>query len=178
MANSLAMTPQSGLPHNNRVGDFDVFALRKLLAKTEHTVDELLDIMAKRGGLLGISGVSNDLRDIEAAANEGNERAQLAIEVLAESVRHYIGAYAVALEGLDALVFTGGIGENRVALRARICRGLGFLGIELDPARNDTRGQEAVISADGSRVRILIVPTNEEIVVARQTVATLKKASQ
>ena len=169
MANSLAMTPQSGTPHNNRVGDFDVYALRKLLARTGHSVEELLDIMAREGGLLGISGVSNDLRDIEAAANQGNERARLAIEVLAESVRHYIGAYAVALGGFDALVFTGGIGENAVALRARICKGMEFLGVELDAKRNETRGGEATLSTEASKVRVMIVPANEEIVVARQT---------
>ena len=169
VANSFAMTPQSGLPHNNRVGDFDVYALLKLLDKTEHTLGELLDIMAKRGGLLGISGVSNDLRDIEKAAEGGNERAQLAIDVLIESIRHFIGAYAVVLGGIDVIAFTGGIGENAVGLRAKVCEGLEFLGVRLDAERNRTRGGEATISSDDARVKVMIVPTNEELVVARLT---------
>jgi len=172
-ANSFGMAPQSGLPHNNRVGDFDVYALLKLLDKTSHSVPELLEIMAKRGGLLGISGLSNDYRDLEEAAAGGNERARLAIEVLIESVRHYIGAYLVVLGGADAIVFTGGIGENAAELRKRICKGLDWFGIELDPDRNAVRGQEATISTDRSRVRLMTIPTNEELIVARQTAAVL-----
>ncbi len=175
VANSFAMTPQSGLPHNNRVGEFDVYALLKLLDKTGKPVDELLTIMAADGGLKGISGVSNDLRDIEEAAAGGNKRAKLAIDALVESIRHYIGAYVVALGGLDAIVFTGGIGENAVNLRTLVCRDMAFLGVKLDDKRNAVRGEETTISAEGSRVRVLTVPTNEELVVARQTQAVLKE---
>ncbi|MBN1344970.1 MAG: acetate/propionate family kinase [Phycisphaerae bacterium] len=174
VANSFGMTPQSGLPHNNRVGEFDTYALLKLLDKTDHDVRTLLSMMAKQGGLLGISGVSNDLRDIERAAAEGSERATLAIETLAESVRHYIGAYLVALNGADVIVFTGGIGENGVAFRARVCSGLDWFGIELDPERNTARGGEVTLSTDTSRVRLMSIPTNEELIVARQTRAVLQ----
>jgi acetate kinase len=174
VANSFGMTPQSGLPHNNRVGEFDTFALLKLLDKTPHDIKTLLNLMAKQGGLLGISGVSNDMRDIERAAAQGNERARLAIETFAEAVRHYIGAYLVAMNGADAIVFTGGIGENGVELRERVCANLEWFGIELDPERNKLRGAEGTISRPTSRVLIMIVPTNEELIVARQTKAVLE----
>ena len=173
VANSFGMTPQSGLPHNNRVGEFDTYALLKLLDKTEHDLRTLLAMMAKQGGLLGISGVSNDLRDIEQAAAEGNERAELAIEAFAEAVRHYIGAYLVAMNGADVIVFTGGIGENGCAFRARVCADLDWFGIELDPVRNETRGGETTLNTDASRVRLMSIPTNEELIVARQTKAVL-----
>src|SRR5947209_6951097 len=127
IATSMGLTPQTGLPQNNRVGDFDAFALLRL-TKHGYTIDEILKKLGKEGGLLGISGVSNDMRDIEKAAAEGNERAQLAIDALVESVRHYLGAYLVAMGGLDVLVFTGGIGENGAAIRAAVCRNLGFAG--------------------------------------------------
>jgi acetate kinase len=174
VAHSLGMTPQSGLPQNNRVGDFDTFALLKLLNKG-YSVDEVLKKLAKEGGLLGISGVSNDMRDIEKAASEGNARAKLAIDAFVESARHYIGAFLVALGGADVLVFTGGIGENGKEIRAAICRGLEFAGIVLDPAKNDVRGKEAVISADSSKAQIRVIPTNEELIVARLAVETLTK---
>lgn len=176
VANSFGMTPQSGLPHNNRVGEFDTYALLKLLDKTEHDLPTLLSLMAKQGGLLGISGVSNDLRDIEEAAAQGNERATLAIEAFAEAVRHYIGAYLVAMDGADVIVFTGGIGENGVAFRARVCERLDWFGIELDAERNQVRKSEATISTDASRVRLMTIPTNEELIVARQTKAVLEQA--
>ncbi len=173
VGNSFGMTPQTGLPHNNRMGDFDTFALLKLLDKTPHDFKTLLGMMSKQGGLLGISGVSNDMRDIQAAAASGNERAKLAVEAFAEAVRHYIGSYLVAMNGADAIVFTGGIGENDTAFRARVCENLDWFGIELDSERNRSRGQEATISSDRSRVRLMIVPTNEELIVARQTQAVL-----
>ncbi len=174
VANSFGMTPQSGLPHNNRVGEFDTYALLKLLDKTEHDLPTLLTMMAKGGGLLGISGVSNDLRDLESAAEQGNERAQLAIDAFAEAVRSYIGAYLVAMNGADLIAFTGGIGENGVAFRERVCRDLDWFGIELDAGRNEVCGQEATISTEASRVRLMTIPTNEELIVARQTKAVLE----
>ena len=127
--------------------------------------------MTKEGGLLGLSGVSNDMRDVRAAAQQGNARAQLALEVFIHSARHWIGAFLAELGGCDALVFTAGIGENNPDLRAAICANLGDLGIALDPARNDAlRGAEGEISAAGARTRVFVIPANEELVVARETV--------
>jgi acetate kinase len=174
VANSFATTPQSGLPHNNRVGDFDVYALLKALPKFKLTFEQAMDTMAKQGGLLGISGVSNDLRDIESAAAAGNDRAKLAIDVMVESVRHYIGAYLAVLNGADVIVFTGGIGENDVEFREKICRGFDYCGLELDKKRNNVRGQEATVSSEASRIRVMTIPTNEEWIVARQTKEVLE----
>lgn len=165
---SLGLTPQTGVFHNNRVGDFDIFALQKLL-KHGLSVDDVLKKLSKEGGLLGISGVSNDMRDVEKAMKEGNERATLAFDAFVESIRHYIGASLVALGGCDALVFTGGIGENGVELRSKICTNLGFAGIKLDDAKNKVRAVETKINRDDSQARVWIVPTNEELIVARQT---------
>jgi len=175
VANSFGMTPQSGLPHNNRVGDFDAYALPVLRARTGLSFEELLEQMACRGGLLGLSGISNDMEEILAAARRGERRAELAVDVLAESARDYIGAYLVALGGLDVLVFTGAIGERSPEVRRRICRGLEFLGIRLDAARNERGGDGALLASDGAPVRILALRTNEELVVARQTRAVLER---
>lgn len=171
VANSFGMTAQSGVPHNNRVGDFDAYALPLLTRRTGKTVEELLAIMSKEGGLAGISGVGNDMREVLDAAHAGNPRAILARDAFVESVRHYLGAYLVALGGLDVLVFTGGIGERAPEIRARVCAGLGFCGIELDAARNAAPPADGRIGA--GRVAVLATPTNEELVVARQTVAVL-----
>ncbi|MBI4579622.1 MAG: acetate/propionate family kinase [Planctomycetes bacterium] len=175
VANSFSTSAQSGLPHNNRVGDFDAYALLKILPKFGLTLEQALTKMSKEGGLLGISGVSNDHRDVEQAAAEGNERAKLALDVLVESVRHYVGAYLAVLNGADLIAFTGGIGENGVAFRRAVCGRLDYAGVKLDPQRNEVRGRETTISADDSRVRIMIIPTNEELIVARQTREVLKK---
>jgi acetate kinase len=137
------------------------------------TVDDVLKKLGKEGGLLGMSGVSNDMRDIEKAAASGNERAKLAIDVFVESVRHYIGAYLAVLGGIDVLVFTAGIGENGVAIREAICRNMEFAGLALDHAKNQARGQEAKISSVESSADIWILPTNEELIVAMQTLAVL-----
>jgi acetate kinase len=172
MATSMGLTPQTGLPQNNRVGDFDTFALQRLL-KHGLTVDDVLKKLGKEGGLLGISGVSNDMRDVEKAAAEGNARAKLAVETFVESVRHYIGAYLVVLGGCDALVFTAGIGENGVAIREAICQNLDFAGIRLDHLKNQVRGQETRISHLESTAEIWTIPTNEELIVAMQVVGVL-----
>lgn len=172
VATSMGLTPQTGLLQNNRVGDLDTFALLKLLPQGLK-VDEVLKKLGKEGGLLGVSGVSNDMRDIEKAAAEGNERAKLAIDAYVEGIRHYLGAYLVALGGCDVLVFTGGIGENGAAIREAVCRNLAFAGIVLDERKNQVRGREEKISAVESGVEIWIVPTNEELIVARQTEAVL-----
>jgi acetate kinase len=171
-ANSLGMSPQSGLPHNNRVGDFDVFALPVLMRATGKTLEQLLDDLANRSGLLGLSGY-NDLRDIEEDARKGGPVSQQAIDVFVASVRHYLGAYLVQLGGADAIVFTGGIGENSVPMRQAICADLDWFGIVLDPAKNAVAKGEAAIHAATSRVQLWIMPTNEELVVARQAKALL-----
>ncbi len=174
LANSFGMSAQSGLPHNNRVGQFDPFAIPVIMKRTGKTLDEVLAILAGESGLAGLSGVGGDLRDIDAAAGQGNARAQLAIDVLATAVRHYLGAYMVELGGVDALVFTGGIGENRHAFRRQVCENLQPFGIVLDADANRSASGEGPIHAEQSRSQIWIVPTNEELIVARQARDLLK----
>lgn len=167
-ANSLGMSPQSGVPHNNRVGDFDVFALPAIMRGTGKTLEQILDDLANRAGLLGLSGF-NDLRDIEAAHEKGDKNASLALELFAASVRHYLGAYLLLLGGADAIVFTGGIGENSVRLRYYICDNLDWFGINVDSKKNEAAKGEMRFDAPGSRVQLWIMPTNEELIVARQS---------
>ena len=164
------MTPSSA--HNNRVGDFDTFALLKL-TKQGLSLDEVFRKLSKEAGLHGMSGVSPDMRDVEKAAAGGDARAKLAIDAFVESVRHYVGSYLVALGGCDVIAFTGGIGENGSALRDAICRDLHWAGIVLDKGKNAVRGREEKISSVESDVEIWVVPTNEELVVARQTESVL-----
>ncbi len=173
MSTTMGMTPQSGLPQNNRVGDFDPFALRLLKRLTGKDYDTLLDELSNKSGLLGMSGISPDLRDIEQGASEGNKRAEFALEVYAADIKRYIGQYLAVLNGADAIVFTGGIGENSSLIRRMSLEGMTYAGIELDEAHNNTAKGEASIAAEGSTVQIWTVPTNEEIVVARQTVAAV-----
>lgn len=170
-ANSLGMSPQSGLPHNNRVGDFDPFALPVLMRATGKSLEQLLQELANQSGLLGISGLSGDVRDLEEAAAKGHARAALALDVFAESIRQYLGAYLTVLGGADAIVFTGGIGENSQLIRTKVCRNLEWAGIVLDPHKNQQVKGETRLSTDDSKTQIWVVPTNEEIVVARQSVA-------
>ena len=175
---SLGMSPQSGLPHNNRVGDFDVFALPIILRETGKSLEQVLDILANQSGLEGLSGAGCDLRDIEAAAGAGNARAQLAIDVFIASIRHHLGAFLLELGGADAIVFTGGIGENSSVIRAGVCRELSWFGIELDPASNAGGAAERQVSTPSSRVQVWCVPTNEEIVVARQAKQLLEQSTE
>jgi acetate kinase len=168
IATSMGMSPQSGLPNNNRAGDFDPFAIPVVMQATGKSLDAVLDDLAERGGLLGLSGTSGDVRDLEQAAARGDQRAKLALDVFITSVRHYLGAYLVELGGADVIVFTGGIGENSQTVRAEICRDLAFAGIALDPQLNAAAKGEAKVSAVDSRVEIWIMPTNEELIVARQ----------
>jgi acetate kinase len=166
---SMGFTPLAGVPMGTRCGDIDA-AIVAFIAETERlSIKEVDSLLNKKGGLLGISGVSSDLRDIEEAAARGEHRSTLALQVLSYSVKKYIGAYAAAMGGLDAVVFTAGVGENSVVIRALVCEGLEFLGIELDNSRNDVRSKEAVISTDAARVKVLVVPTDEELVIARDT---------
>ena len=177
IGNSLGMSPQSGLPHNNRVGDLDAEALPYVVKTLGLTVEEAQRQFAKEGGLKGLSGgLSNDIRDIQEAAAKGNAKAQLAIDVFVSEARRWIGGYFFQMNGADAIVFTAGIGENRAELRAAICANLDQLGIVLDAEKNNsTRATEAVISAANSRVQVLVIPTNEELVVARETKRLLEK---
>jgi acetate kinase len=172
-ANSLGMSPQSGLPHNNRVGDFDPFALPVIMRATGKSLEQVLDDLANRSGLLGLSGTSNDLRDLE---EEGNPSSKQAIDVFVASVRHYLGAYLLLLNGADAIVFTGGIGENSAKIRAAVCANLDWFGVHLDPHRNNGARGEMAIHGHGSRVQIWTIPSNEELIVARQTKAILERA--
>ena len=166
-ATSMTFSAQSGLPQNNRVGDFDPFAIPVVMQRTGLSLKEVLDTLANRSGLLGLSGVSGDIRDLTEAAEGGNERARLALDVYIADIRHYLGAYLVELGGAEALVFTGGIGENSAAIRAAVCRNLEELGIVLDPALNEKARGEAKVHAPESRVQIWTLPTNEELIVAR-----------
>jgi acetate kinase len=168
-ATSMGMTPQSGLPQNNRVGDLDPFALPAVMRATGKSLDELLSILANNSGLEGLSGRSNDLRDVEEAAAQGDAHAKLALDVYVASVRHYVGAYLLLLGGADAIVFTGGIGENSATMRAAICRDLDWFGIRVDAVRNQEANGETRIDGANSRVQLWIMPTNEELIVARQT---------
>lgn len=175
VATSMGMSPQSGLPQNNRVGDFDPFALPVLMQRAGKTLDEALEMLGNECGLKGLSGVSGDVRDLADAARQGNERARLALDVYTTSVRHYLGAYLVELGGADVIAFAGGIGENGADIRAAVCDGLEGLGIELDATKNAGARSEGPIHAAGSRTQIWIVPTNEELIVARQTKELLEQ---
>ena len=173
---SMGLTPLAGVMMGSRSGDIDPSAVTYLMEKLNMTPHEMSDFLNKKSGVLGITGISSDMRDVEAAANEGNERAVLALRMYAYRVKKYIGSYAAAMGGVDAVVFTAGVGENQTGLRADICRGLEFLGIEIDEAVNATvRGREAVISSPSSRVKVVVVPTDEEIVIARDTQALVAK---
>lgn len=178
VATSMGMSPQTGLPQNNRAGDFDPYAVRHVMQRTGKSLDEVLDDLASRSGLVGLSGTSGDVRDLEAAAAGGDERARLALDVYTSAVRHFLGAYLVELGGADWIVFTGGIGENSAGVRLAVCADLGELGVILDEAANASAEGEAKISAANSRTEIWIVPTNEEIIVARQTRDLLEKRCQ
>ena len=139
------------------------------------SADDCLTMLNKKSGVLALSdGVSSDFRDLDAAAEQGNQAAQLALDKFAYEVRKYIGAYAAALEGLDCLVFTAGVGENSASMRASICEGLEYLGIKIDPEKNKTRGEEAIISTPDSKVTVWVIPTNEELMIAQDTAALCK----
>ena len=166
---SMGFTPLAGVLMGTRSGDVDP-ALLPFIAKTEKMgMDEIDMLLNKKSGLLGISGTSSDLRDVEDAALKGDKRAQLAVNMLNYDIKKFVGAYAAAMGGVDVLVFTAGVGENSGPTRAAVCEGLEFLGIRIDLEKNDVRGKEADISAADSRVRVLVIPTNEELMIARDT---------
>lgn len=173
VAHSMGMSPQTGLPHNNRVGDFDAFALPVLMRATGKSLEVLLDELANQSGLLGVSGLSGDVRDLEEAAANGHEKAKLALDIFTAAIRQYLGGFAALLGGLDAVVFTGGIGENSQFIREQVCKEMEWAGMKLDASKNENLSDECSISNDDSQVEVWVIPTNEELVVARETAAVL-----
>ena len=166
---TMRLTPLAGVPMGTRSGDIDGGVIQFLCNKYGYTVDECLNILNKKSGVLGMSGVSSDFRDLEDGAAAGNADCRLALDKFAYEVAKYVGAYAAALNGLDVLTFTAGVGENGVSTRAEVCQYLGYLGVKIDPEKNNVRGKEALISTPDSKVQVWVVPTNEELMIARDT---------
>ncbi len=175
---SMGLTPLEGIMMGTRCGSIDPAIISFIMEKKGITVKQMDDIMNKKSGILGVSGVSSDFRDIEIAIEQGNERAHLATEMFCYQVKKYIGAYCAAMGGLDAIVFTAGIGENNSILRNKICEGLDFFGIELDLELNKQRGKELDISTKTAKVRVLTIPTNEELVIALDTKNIIEKLQE
>ena len=168
---SVDFTPLAGVPMGTRSGDVDAGILQYLMNKYGMDIDQMLDVLNKKSGVEGLSGVSSDFRDLENAAEEGNELAILARDKFAYEVKKYVGAYAAAMGGVDAIIFTAGVGENDGGIRTAICQGLEFMGVKMDPATAGIRGEEAVLSAPDSSVKVLLIPTNEELMIAMDTAA-------
>ncbi len=172
---SMGLTPLAGLPMGTRSGDCDPAILQFIMNKYDLNVDEMLNLLNKKSGVLGISGVSSDFRDLEKAAAEGHERAQLALDKFCYETAKYVGAYAAAMNGVDMITFTAGVGENGIDTRAKVCAYLGFLGVKLDAEKNKLRGKEVEISTPDSAVRVFVIPTNEELMIARDTLELVSK---
>ena len=168
---SMGLTPLEGLIMGTRSGDIDPAIIEFIAKKENKSIEDIMNILNKKSGVYGMSGVSSDFRDLENAANEGNEHAKDAIEVFAYRVAKYVGAYIAAMNGVDAIAFTAGLGENDKNIRAKVSAHLGYMGITLDAEKNNTRGKELIISTPESRVKVLVVPTNEELAICRETVA-------
>ena len=169
---SMGLSPLAGVPMGTRAGDIDTCVAQFIMNKYNMSADDCLTMLNKKSGVLALSdGVSSDFRDLDAAAEKGNEAAQLALDKFAYEVRKYIGAYAAALGGVDCIVFTAGVGENSGSMRASICDGLEYLGVKLDPEKNKLRGEEVVISTSDSKVTVWVIPTNEELMIAQDTAA-------
>ena len=166
---SMGFTPIAGLPMGTRCGDIDVSILEYLSANTGKDIKELTNVLNKMSGVLGVSGVSSDFRDLDTAAAQGNERARLALDMFHYAVAKTVGGYVAAMNGVDGIIFTAGIGENSPATRAEICKYLGYLGVEICPACNAKRGEDTFISTADSKVKVMVIPTNEELVIARDT---------
>ena len=171
---SMGLTPLAGVPMGTRSGDLDAGVVQFIANKYGKTVDQVLNELNKKSGVLAISGVSSDFRDIEEQANAGNADCELALEKFAYEVRKYIGSYAAVLGGLDCLVFTAGVGENSATMRARICKNLEYLGVKIDAEKNKIRGCENKISTDDSTVQVWVIPTNEELMIAQDTAELVK----
>ena len=172
---SMGLTPLEGLEMGTRCGDIDPAVATFIASKEGLSPEEMDTIMNKKSGLLGVSGVSADSRDVEIAAGQGNKRAQLALDIFKHRVKHYIGAYLALMNGADAIVFTAGIGENSITTRANICKDMEFFGIKLDPELNNVRGEERVISTKDSKIKVLLIPTNEELMIAMDTYEIVNK---
>ena len=166
---SMGLTPLAGLMMGSRSGDIDPSAVTYLMEKLDMKPQEMADFLNKQSGVLGVSGVSSDMREVEAAEREGNERAVLAMQMYNYRIKKYIGAYAAAMNGVDIIVFTAGVGENQEGMRWNACKDLDYLGVKMDAERNHVRGKEQVLSADDSKVKVVMIPTDEEIVIARDT---------
>ena len=172
---SMGLTPTEGLMMGTRVGDVDPGALTFIMKKHGMSVDELQKVINKESGVAGVTEISSDMREIEAADKAGHERARLALEMYEQRIIQYIGAYAAEMGGVDIIVFTGGVGENQTGVRSNVCRPLAFMGVKINESLNDvTRGTETVISTDDSRVKVVVVPTDEELMIARDTAALVK----
>lgn len=174
VATSMGFTPLEGLVMGTRCGDIDPAIVTFIMEKENLTIEEANNILNKKSGVLGISGVSSDFRDIENAAADGNERAQLALDTFDQKVTKYIVSYTSVMGGVDAVVFTAGLGENSASNRAAICKNLGFMGIELDEEKNNVRGKEVEISLSDAKVKVFVIPTNEELMIARDTLELVK----
>jgi len=172
---SMGLTPLEGVIMGTRCGSIDPAIVKYMMERENMTIEEMDTYMNKKSGVLGLSGISSDFRDLSSAAEEGNERAKMALEAFAYSVKKYFGAYSAAMGGLDCIAFTAGIGENDPEMRANIMDGLEFLGIELDPEKNSHRGVKMEISKSSSKVKVFVIPTNEELMIARDTVKLLSK---
>ncbi len=168
---SMGLTPLDGLVMGTRSGTVDPAVIEFIAQKENKTISEVMDILNKKSGVAGVSGVSSDFRDLDAAIAQGNERAKIAMDLFCYRVAQYIGSYTAVMNGVDAIAFTAGVGENNSTARAGICSYLGYLGIEIDAEKNQVRGEDQVISTDNSKVPVLVVPTNEELAIARETVA-------
>ncbi|MDD6159740.1 MAG: acetate/propionate family kinase, partial [Oscillospiraceae bacterium] len=168
---SMGFTPLAGLPMGTRSGDLDAGIMEYLMGKYGYDIKEMVSILNKKSGVQGVSGVSSDFRDLENAHKEGNERAGLAVDMFNYGVKKLIGAYAAAMGGVDAVIFTAGVGENSASQRLAIASGLEFMGIKMDAEANNVRGKETVISAADSKVKVLLIPTNEELMIALDTAA-------
>ena len=172
---SMGFTPLAGLPMGTRSGDLDAGILEYLMNKYNMDIKEMLNVLNKKSGVLGISGVSSDFRDLEQAAEQGNHRAGLALEAFQYGVKKLVGAYAAAMGGVDAIVFTAGVGENDAGTRMAVASGLEFMGVKMDADANNVRGKEAVISAPDSKVAVLLIPTDEELMIASDTQEIVSK---
>lgn len=171
---SMGLTPLEGLVMGTRSGDIDPGIMQFLMHKEGMDIDEMLNVLNKKSGVYGMSGVSSDFRDVENAANDGNKKAAAALEAFAYRVAKYVGAYAAAMGGVDAIAFTAGVGENDKITRKKVCEHMAFLGIEVNDEANAKRGEEILISTPESKVAVLVIPTNEELAIARETLALVK----
>jgi acetate kinase len=172
---SMGFTPIEGLMMGTRSGDVDLGVVTFLMEKEMIGASSVSTLFNKHSGVLGVSGISSDMRDIENAIAEGNERAKLALNIYEYRIKKYIGSYIAALNGIDVLVFTGGVGENQTGTRLKVCEGFGFMGVKIDPELNKIRGKEVIISTPDSTVKVVVIPTDEEFMIASDTLEIVSK---